>query len=155
MGQLQPNTQPANITNNVTWVSVEAKMKGECGPLWRLLLLHTVLFSAPVLSCKASRHPHLLAGSPRLFIYSHNATLSNLLCDKYLRGQSYEDCFSVKVNLHSFLARSLSLQLNPPAEVSNSLSQEEEIIILVKKMELGLQAALQRSVPFPLAPVSY
>ena len=72
-------------------------------------------------------------------------------------GREILSCHQVDLNFHAFLAKSLSLSLSPSAIQTNSVDSEEEAeqVILVKKMQLGLNKALKESSSTATAQISY
>ena len=65
-------------------------------------------------------------------------------------------CHQVDLNFHAFLAKSLSIALAPSAVDTNSVNSEEtQKVILVKKMQLGLDRALKESTSPVTAQISY
>lgn len=111
-----------------------------------LITLLLPLFAQSVVDCcsASGRHPHYLRNTPALFTYN-NLTKADQLCSAQLKGRSTLSCRVVSVNLQSFLAQSLTVPVTPDPTVTNSVHEEEEAedLVLVKRMELGLQLAMQ------------
>ena len=62
----------------------------------------------------------------------------------------------VDLNFHAFLAKSLSISLTPSGVDTNSVNSEEaKEIILVKKMQLGLEKVLNDDISPLTAQISY
>lgn len=120
-----------------------------------LVVMQVLSHLSLVSGCSASKHPHFLKKTPKLFVYSENVTKSEELCVQQLKGRVSKSCQAVNVNFHSFLAKSLAIPVTPSAEVTNSVSQETRVITLIKRMELGLQKALHDSAPPSTAQISY
>ena len=47
-----------------------------------------------VLACSASKHPHFLKRTPRLFAYSSDVTKSEKLCAKQGKGKTEQNAIS-------------------------------------------------------------
>ena len=65
-------------------------------------------------------------------------------------------CHQVHINFHAFLSRSLTIALAPSGVDTNSENAEEaKEIILVKKMQLGLDKVLKDDISPATAQISY
>ena len=65
-------------------------------------------------------------------------------------------CHLVDLNFHAFIAKSISISLTPSAVDTNNVNAEEaKEIILVKKMQLGLDKVLKDDLSPATAQISY